>query len=1119
MIVTFVAQCEKKALPKTRRVLDAFANRIGSRTWQTVITAEGLKAVKLLLRKTASKSTAVSCHWTRSRSRVELVWIVGNQRKFNSEGFVPVNFTESDTEKFKDKHQWKTLELIKYAASIAGLFHDFGKANKLFQNKLNPNIKSLSFEPYRHEWVSLRLFRAFVGDLDDRQWLEKLTDFNPGEIQKCFRDGIDDSKKGKILISDLDPFAGLVAWIIVSHHRLPLVPAWMKDINSSAPIEYADAWLDENFCAIWNSYGCKAPDPENRVELNWAFEPKALPYWSSHWRARACNLAAESLGALSPWLDRKDQDFINDNLFTAHLSRLAMILADHHYSSMSLTSAKWRNQSYEVFANTYPETKQFKQQLDEHLIGVSHHAERIVKGLLRFRTSLSCLNHNAFLTDSVPKPLKLRFGWQDGAVKAAQSIAKDTRTRGFFGINMASTGTGKTIANAKIMYALGEATDGVRFNVALGLRTLTLQTAREFRDSIQLSDEQLAVLIGGSAVKDLFEKTESQKSETSCDGDIFHAQNAPGSESAEQITDRELFVHYTGTTTQHSLSEWTRDDQRLQKMLCAPVMVSTIDHLMPATEGTRGGRQIGPMLRLLSSDLVLDEPDDFGLEDLPALCRLVHWTGMLGSRVLLSTATMPPALANALFRAYKEGWSQYAKDNLDGSNVVLACAWFDENRKPQIEHIVEDEEFKTAHRKFINKRLKDLKKQIPARRKGQIVNITPLDDGPIAALATTIHGQFLNLHQNHHACNGGHKVSIGLVRMANINPLVAVAKQLLLKDAPDGCAVHYCVYHSRYPLALRSHIESNLDQLLQRHEPKRLWEHTQISSCIAKYPNVKNHIFVVIASPVAEVGRDHDYDWAIVEPSSMRSIIQLAGRILRHRVPKEALESPNVLLLNKNYLALKKAKVCFTRPGFESCELRLVAHPLAETLLSEHFETIDASARIKWPSACEGGKENPTSFTRLNDLEHRALHRTLIRQKKGADVWWTSTPQWSGEIQRQQPFRKSAKDEAYFLFIEDDDRRPQWKWLNENVYPAKLGEPTEISIATAPELEFGAYSGFWFEQDADFVYRQLASLFQCSLHEVSRRFGELRITDYKSSAIEQYCYSDYLGAFKEINDQ
>jgi len=63
MMVTFVSQCEKKALNRTRRVLDSFANRIGDNTWQTVITNEGLSAVKKLLRKTASKNTAVSCHW------------------------------------------------------------------------------------------------------------------------------------------------------------------------------------------------------------------------------------------------------------------------------------------------------------------------------------------------------------------------------------------------------------------------------------------------------------------------------------------------------------------------------------------------------------------------------------------------------------------------------------------------------------------------------------------------------------------------------------------------------------------------------------------------------------------------------------------------------------------------------------------------------------------------------------------------------------------------------------------------------------------------------------------------------------------------------------------------
>jgi CRISPR-associated endonuclease/helicase Cas3 len=78
MMVTFVSQCENKALNRTRRVLDAFANRIGDKTWQTVITNDGLNAVKKLLRKTASKNTAVSCYWLRSRSRSELIWIVGN---------------------------------------------------------------------------------------------------------------------------------------------------------------------------------------------------------------------------------------------------------------------------------------------------------------------------------------------------------------------------------------------------------------------------------------------------------------------------------------------------------------------------------------------------------------------------------------------------------------------------------------------------------------------------------------------------------------------------------------------------------------------------------------------------------------------------------------------------------------------------------------------------------------------------------------------------------------------------------------------------------------------------------------------------------------------------------
>ena len=77
MMVIFTSRSEKKAIYTVRRILDSFADRIGNDTWKTVITQEGLLTVQALLRRTATKSTAVACHWIRSRSHSELVWIVG----------------------------------------------------------------------------------------------------------------------------------------------------------------------------------------------------------------------------------------------------------------------------------------------------------------------------------------------------------------------------------------------------------------------------------------------------------------------------------------------------------------------------------------------------------------------------------------------------------------------------------------------------------------------------------------------------------------------------------------------------------------------------------------------------------------------------------------------------------------------------------------------------------------------------------------------------------------------------------------------------------------------------------------------------------------------------------
>jgi len=179
MMVTFISQCEKNALKRTRRILDSFANRIGNNTWQTIITKEGLNAVQKLLRKTASKSTAVSCHWIRSRSRSDFLWVVGNRDEFDENGIVAVNY--GVTKRFigekeimleniyantngqrLDQHLFavgyvakglikKTIpndENLAEAVYVAGCWHDIGKIDGSFQNwvKLNKKFKEIPEE-------------------------------------------------------------------------------------------------------------------------------------------------------------------------------------------------------------------------------------------------------------------------------------------------------------------------------------------------------------------------------------------------------------------------------------------------------------------------------------------------------------------------------------------------------------------------------------------------------------------------------------------------------------------------------------------------------------------------------------------------------------------------------------------------------------------------------------------------------------------------------------------------------------------------------------------------------------------------------------------------------------
>lgn len=177
MNVIFVSQCEKRAINESRRILDQFAERTGVRTWATPITEIGVSTIRKLLKQTARKNTAVACHWVHSNGEFELLWIVGKAAMFNERGRVPTNLTERDVLKAKDEHDWHSLNCLSLLAQMAALWHDFGKANQQFQAKLNDRSGKTK-DAFRHEWVSLRMFEAFVGVDSDQDWLSRLAKHN-----------------------------------------------------------------------------------------------------------------------------------------------------------------------------------------------------------------------------------------------------------------------------------------------------------------------------------------------------------------------------------------------------------------------------------------------------------------------------------------------------------------------------------------------------------------------------------------------------------------------------------------------------------------------------------------------------------------------------------------------------------------------------------------------------------------------------------------------------------------------------------------------------------------------------------------------------------------------------
>lgn len=1105
MNVLLISQCDKRALTETRRILDQFAERRGDRTWQTPITQDGLDTLRRLLRQTARKNTSVACHWIRGLDHSELLWVVGDAGRFNAQGTVPTNTTTRNVLRRRDENDWHTGEDIALLTSLAALLHDLGKACLAFQDMLRG--KAVGKNQYRHEWVSLRLFEAFVGDDDDATWLARLAapteEDDASWLGRLQRDGLPSASALTLPfahLGDKAPLAQAIGWLVVTHHRLPVLPRDSSGERAPCPPGLLHKVL-EKIDAGWNEQ--PTSDEPGTIEPYWHF-PHGLPVTTELWRKRATRLAQRLLALqVKPgkgnWLA---------NPYVMHVSRLCLMLADHHYSSLTDKAQRVIGQSgYPLYANTTGGAGQFNQTLDEHLLGVAQHSSEVTHALPRFEYHLPRLARQKRLRKRSDDE---RFRWQDKAFDMAGAMRTRSEQQGAFIVNMASTGCGKTLANARVMYALSDPERGMRCAFAMGLRTLTLQTGRAFRDLLKLGDDDLAIRVGGSASRELFE---------------YHARQAEatGSASRQALLDEDSHVLYEGNVDAHPLLRRVMHDPQVKALLAAPLLVCTIDHLTPATESQRGGRQIAPMLRLMSGDLVLDEPDDFDINDLPALTRLVHWAGLLGSRVLLSSATLPPALVRGLFEAYRNGRSHFQlnRGNRPGAPdkaPEVCCAWVDEFYQSQVD-CSDATAFESAHHAFAARRHARLGQE-PVRRRSTLLPL-PLQGVPKEQIhirfAELVRDAAVGLHGRHHSTDphSGKRVSFGLVRMANIEPLYEVALALYQLGAPDGMQIHLCTYHSQFPLLLRSAIELRLDQALNRREPEAVFELPDIRQRLDAHSEA-DHLFIVLGSPVTEVGRDHDYDWAVVEPSSMRSLIQLAGRIRRHRSGE--CKAPNLMVFSTNLQACTQpAAPAFCKPGFESAEFPLAEHHL-ETLLAVHErEAIDARPRIVSASL---DQMQPTH--RLVDLEHTRMRHTMLAvapeaaasgryAKRGEQAgprlnsasWWSLPPAdalLTGVLPQQQPFRRDEGLEKVDLVLLPDEDATDYQ-LHQYLESPEAKVPTVKVENKNNRLPDGAVRGLriqpWGETDYMQALSDLAAELGKPLSYCAERFGTVTLRNHE----------------------
>lgn len=541
-----------------------------------------------------------------------------------------------------------------------------------------------------------------------------------------------------------------------------------------------------------------------------------------------------------------------------------------------------------------------------------------------------------------------------------------------------------------------------------------------------------------------------------------------------------------------------------RQLIEAPVLVATVDHLMGVAAPVNS-RFLPQAVRVLTSDLVLDEIDQYGPEDLAALCRLAYQVGAGGRRLIIMSATLTPDVVEAFYRAYRAGWSAHAAVSGAANTVNLLCT----GDAPKSCAVKAGAEVISPTLDRCRNAMLDALDRAPALRRGRIL--------PSCAswkeLVEQVDESCSILHDNHAARIDGVRVSAGLVRMTRISHTAALAAQLPAGFHQGRLRLKLCL-HSRLPSLHRAWIETLLKRALTRKggDPDaglaELCRRFGVFERAAR-GGVKEIELVTIASPAIETGNNLDFDCAVIDPVSLRAVIQAAGRVNRHRLLSVTV--PNVVLLGRSPVAMQAGRL--ERPGVET-------RPASETKV--HRETLDAFP--KRSTADLIGAETVAVVTArvllseegivpLREAEAR-LRRAMMGISEaslpGARYLASPVARLSAAMPRLRRFRRSAaRDLVYALFGES---------LEEAIWHVDMAPGTRQSrfvLAKAQGLTIGKLNPeeFLFQDLTKGAWRDLAGDGSEMDEAEMRRLLRIEVPDYgpKDTPVAPVCYTEQTG--------